>query len=80
MIGPGMSSRAKQITGLIAICLALLLPKHVECGFPGGECLHQGRSGRMCTSYELEPVAFYLIEWFAGRNVGFAYSKGEVCP
>jgi hypothetical protein len=34
----------------------------------------------MCTTNELEPVAFYLIEWFAGRNVGFAYSKGEVCP
>jgi len=80
MIGPGMSSRAKQITAMIAIGLALFLPKHVECGYPGGECLRQGRSGRMCTSYELEPVGFYMIEWFVGRNVGFAYSKGEVCP
>ena len=80
MIGPGMSSRAKQITALIAIVAGLLLPKHVECGYPGGECLRQGRSGRMCTTYELEPVGFYLIEWVVGRNVGFAYAKGQVCP
>lgn len=80
MIGPGMSSRAKQVTALIALFCALFLPKHVDCSFPGDECLHQGRSGRLCTSYELEPVGFYLIEWLAGRDIGFAYSKGEVCP
>lgn len=80
MIGPGMSSRAKQVTALIALALALFLPKRVECSFPGDECPYQGRSGRLCTRYEIEPVAFYMIEWLAGRNVGFAYSKGEVCP
>jgi hypothetical protein len=80
MIGPGMSSRARQVTALIAILLAMLLPKHVECGFPGGECLRLNKAGRVCTFHELEPVAFYVIEWFLGRNVGFAYSRGETCP
>lgn len=80
MIGPGMTSRAKQVTALIAILLALFLPKHVECGFPGGECLRLNKAGRVCTFYELEPVGVYAIEWFLGRNVAFAYSRGETCP
>jgi hypothetical protein len=79
MIGPGMSSRAKQITALIAIALAGLLPKHVECGFPDGECARAGPHHGMCHDYEVEPIAFYLVEWVVGRNVGFAYSRGTSC-
>jgi len=80
MIGPGMTSRAKQITALIAILAALLLPRRVECGFPGGECLRLNKAGRVCTFSELEPVGFYLIEGLIGQNVGFAYSRSETCP
>jgi hypothetical protein len=78
MIGPGMTSRAKQIVALIAICMALLLPKRVECGFPGNECLRPGKR-MLCRDYEVEPIAFYVIEWVIGRDVGFAYSTGETC-
>jgi hypothetical protein len=79
MIGPGMSSRAKQVTALIAILLAGLLPKQVECGYPGAECARAGTQHRLCRDYELEPIAFYLVEWVMGRNVGFAYARGEIC-
>jgi len=74
-----MTARAKQITALIAICLAGLLPKQVECGFPGGECTRAGSHHRLCRDYEVEPIAFYLVEWVVGRNVGFAYSRGDTC-
>ena len=79
MIGPGMTSRAKQVVALIAVLLALLLPKRVECGFPGGECLRAAPRRQLCRDYEMEPLAFYLAEWALGRNVGFAYSTGETC-
>ena len=79
MIGPGMTSRAKQVVGLIAIALALLLPKQVECGYPGGECTFPASGRRLCQTYELEPIGFYLVEWVLGRNVGFAYSRGDTC-
>ena len=79
MIGPGMTSRAKQVVTLIAILLALFLPKRVECGFPAGECLRAAERRRLCRAYEVEPIGFYLAEWVLGRNVGFAYSTGETC-
>ena len=80
MIGPGMTSRAKQITGLIAIVIAMALPIHVECGFPGAKCpSHDGVFREVCKDYELEPLGFYLLELVATRNVGFAYSRGEDC-
>lgn len=79
MIGPGMTSRAKQIVALIAILGVLMLPKRVDCGYPGGECLRPGMSRKMCRDYEIEPLVFYLAEWVVGGNVGFAYSKGESC-
>ncbi len=69
-----------MIAGLIGAVLAFSLPKKVECGFPGGTCSHAGpRRGELCTSYEVEPWGFYLIEHLAGRDVGFAYSSGEDC-
>ena len=80
MIGPGMTSRAKQITGLIAICIALALPIHVECGFPGATCAaHDGVLRTVCKDFELEPMGFYLLELVAHQDVGFAYSRGEDC-
>jgi len=80
MIGPGMTSRAKQITGLIAIVIAMALPIHVECGYPGAKChSRDGEFRQVCKDYELEPLGFYLIELVATRNVGFAYSRGEDC-
>jgi len=79
MIGPGMSSRAKQVTALIAVLLALLLPKHVDCGYPGGECTRAGTFRRHCRAYELEPIGFYMIELLLERDFGFAYSTGETC-
>ncbi len=79
MIGPGMTSRAKQVVTLIAILLALFLPKRVECGFPAGECTRAAERRRLCRDYEVEPIGFYLAEWVLGRNVGFAYSTGETC-
>lgn len=75
----GMSSRGKQLTALIAVGLALLLPKQVECGYPGGECAKQGAYRMMCRAYEVEPMGFYLLELAFKRDVGFAYSTGENC-
>lgn len=72
----GMSSRGKQITALVAMGLALFLPKQVECGYPGGECAH---ANARCRSYEVEPMGFFLLELLAKRDVGFAYSTGENC-
>lgn len=80
MIGPGMSSRAKQVTALFAMVIALALPIHVDCGFPGAKCgAHEGAFRHSCTSYEMEPLGIYLIELVATRNVGFAYTRGEDC-
>lgn len=74
-----MTSRAKQITALIAVGIALLLPRQVDCGYPGGECAVPGMSRRMCTAYEVEPMGIFLVEWVVGRNIGFAYSRGQNC-
>jgi hypothetical protein len=79
MIGPGMTSRAKQITALLAILLVLFLPKQVDCGYPGGECARPASGRRMCRAYDVEPIGLFLLEWVAGRDLGFAYSRGETC-
>jgi hypothetical protein len=74
-----MTSRGKQLTALIAILIAGLLPKHVECGFPGGSCTRYEADRQVCRDYEVEPIAFYLLERLLDRDVGFAYSTGETC-
>jgi hypothetical protein len=74
-----MTTRGKRLAVLFAIIVVLLLPKHVECGFPGASCGHPGVLGQYCRAYELEPMGFYLLENALGRDVGFAYSSGEAC-
>ncbi len=76
---PSMTSRGKQITLLIAALIALALPKHVDCGYPGGFCDRGGSFRRVCTPYEVEPLGLFLLEKLLDRDVGFAYSHGERC-
>lgn len=76
---PGMTSRGKQLTLLVAALIALALPKHVDCGYPDGRCGHLGMFRQMCTPYEVEPLGVFLVEKLAGKDVGFAYSSGERC-
>lgn len=79
MIARGMTSRGKQLAALFALLVAGLLPKHVECGYPGAECTRGGPFRMVCRDYEVEPFAFYLLERLLERDVGFAYSTGETC-
>lgn len=74
-----MTSRGKRITAFIAVLLALALPMNVPCGYPGGQCGRAGAFKMVCKEYELEPLAFYLLERLLGHDVGFAYSRGEDC-
>ena len=76
---PSMTTRGRQIAFAIAVVVALALPRRVDCGYPGGTCGHAGKWRTTCTSYEVEPLAFYLIELVAHRDVGFAYTTGDDC-
>lgn len=76
---PGMTSRGKRLAGLFALVVLFMLPKHVECGFPGARCGHMGVFKQVCKAWELEPLGFFLLEKLADRDVGFAYSSGEDC-
>ncbi|MGN6110646.1 MAG: hypothetical protein ACTHU0_36425 [Kofleriaceae bacterium] len=79
MIARGMSSSGKRWAALFAVALGFLLPKSVECGWPGGECATDGPFRQVCHTYELEPLGFYLIEKLVERDVGFAYSTSQKC-
>jgi hypothetical protein len=79
VITPNMTTRGKQLGVLLGLLIVFALPKHVECGYPGNKCGRKGTFNRTCTSYELEPFGFFLIEKLAGSDVGFAYSSGEDC-
>ncbi len=76
---PGLTSRGKRITALIALIIAFLLPKDVECGYPGGQCGRIGMLHQVCKDHELEPLGFYLLERLLDRDVGFAYRSAEEC-
>ena len=76
---PSMSTRGTQLAFAFAIAVAFLLPKRVECGYPGATCGRAGRWRTTCTGFEIEPLGFYLIELVAHRDVGFAYSTGDEC-
>jgi hypothetical protein len=76
----GMSTSGKRWAALFGIFLALMLPKKVECGYPGSDCARPGVwSGEICRTYEHEPFGFYLLELWLDRDIGFAYSTGETC-
>lgn len=75
-----MTTSGRRWAALFGVLLAFALPKHVECGYAGAsECRHEGGWRMMCTSYEVEPFGFYLLELAFKRDVGFAYSSGEDC-
>jgi hypothetical protein len=74
-----MTLRGTRIALATAVLIACALPKRVECSFPGETCGHAGARRTTCTSFEVEPFAFYLIELVAHRDVGFAYQTGEDC-
>lgn len=75
-----MTTRGKQLALLFAALIVFAVPKKVECGYPdAGECKHKASFNRTCTSWELEPFGFFLIEKLAKSDVGFAYSSGEDC-
>jgi hypothetical protein len=70
---PSMTTRGRRIAALIGLAVVFFLPKRVECGYPGADCPVK------CRPYEVEPFGFYVIEYFANRDIGFAYSSGEDC-
>jgi len=76
---PSMSTRGTHVALVIAMIIAFLLPKRVECSYPGETCGHAGRWRTTCTDFEIEPLGLYVIELIAHRNVGFAYSTGDDC-
>jgi hypothetical protein len=76
---PSMTTRGRQIAFWFAVLVALALPRRVDCGYPGATCGHAGKWRTTCTSYEVEPLAFYLIELVAHLDVGFAYTTGDDC-
>ena len=63
---------------LIGVVIAFMLPKRVECGYPGAYC---GRivDKEKCVRYDVEPWGFYLLEVVFKTNIGFAYSSEEEC-
>ncbi|MDQ3301425.1 MAG: hypothetical protein M3619_32995 [Myxococcota bacterium] len=75
----GMSSSGMRWAFLFGVVLAIALPKRVPCGVPGIECAVEGRWRTLCTSYELEPFGFYLLELAFHRDIGFAYTTGQEC-
>ena len=76
---PSMTTRGTRVALATAIAIALLLPKRVECGYPGAACGHAGPWKTTCRGVEIEPMGFYLIELATHRNVGFAYSSEDDC-
>jgi len=74
-----MSTRGTRLAFLFAVAIAFLLPKRVECGYPGATCGHAGKWRTTCTDFEIEPIGFYVIELAAKRDIGFAYSAGDDC-
>ena len=74
-----MSTRGTNVALAIAALVVLLLPKRVECTYPGASCAHAGRGRAICHDFEIEPLGFYVIELVAHRDVGFAYSAGDDC-
>lgn len=75
-----MTSSGRRLAFFIGVAIAFALPKRVECSYPGATTCGRLVGRQWCTPYELEPFGFYLIEHLAGRNIGFAYTRGDGCP
>lgn len=73
-----MTHSGRRLAGIIGALLALSLPKHVDCGFPGNTCARIVNH-RECRDYEVEPFGFYLLELVFKRDVGFAYESDDDC-
>ena len=79
---PRMTFRGRRWAAAVGLLVALALPKRVECAYPGADpktCGHHNALGRWCTTVEVEPLGFYLLEHLLGRNVGFAYATEDDC-
>ena len=76
---PSMSTRGTHLALLTAFVIAFLLPKRVDCGYPGQTCGRAGKYRTICIDYEIEPIGFYALEVALGRNVGFAYATQSDC-
>jgi len=75
---PSMSTRGTRLAFVFAVVIAGLLPKHVDCAFPGNTCARIV-DHRECRDYEVEPFGFYLLELVFRRDIGFAYESGDDC-
>lgn len=73
-----MTSNGRLLAALLGIAIAFMLPKRVECGYPGAYCGRIVDKDR-CTRFDVEPWGFFLIESVVKTNVGFAYSSEEEC-
>lgn len=73
-----MTSNGRRLAFFIGVTIAFMLPKQIECGYPGGTC-ERIVDRRVCHMYEIEPWGFYLLENVFHRDIGFAYSTGDDC-
>jgi hypothetical protein len=71
---PRMTSNGRRIAFVIAILVALGLPKRVELGRHAGP--HKGET---CTRYALEPLGLYGLESAFSTWFGVAYTSGDDC-
>jgi hypothetical protein len=71
-----MTSSGRRIAFFIAVLIAFMLPKRVDCGYPAAICRE---TGARCTPYEIEPWGFYLLELVTKRDIGFAYTSDIDC-
>lgn len=74
-----MTSRGSYFAAWIAVAIAFLLPKQVDCSYPGQACGTAGPHHTICHYRDIEPLGFYVLELALDRNVGFAYSRELDC-
>jgi hypothetical protein len=72
---PRMTAGGRRIAFLVAIAVAMALPKRVERGHHPGPW-----KGTTCTSYELVPLVIYGVESALSARTGIAYTSGDDCP
>ena len=62
-----MTTNGRRWAFLVALLLAFMLPKRID-----GDA-----RGKYCTSYEIKPLGFYLIDRVFHSDSGFAYSQQD---